>query len=240
MAVAQPTSGTVPAAAGDGVEGTRSQTLHRGLSLLELVTESSTPPSLPDLVRTSGLHRSVVYRLLRTLEDHRLVERTPDDRYVAGLGLLILGRAVAGDLRSAATAVLPGLADDLTMTAFVVVRDGDEAVTLLSVEPVASTAHVTYRPGTRHAVDRGAPGLALLAAGPEQPGERPEVTTARRSGWVTTHAEVLPGLSALAAPVPSRRGPQAAVCVVYAGTEEVDRLAVRVVAAATDLAAHLH
>src|SRR4051812_18109105 len=171
MTVVQPSAGGVPAV-GDGVEGTRSQTLHRGLSLLELVTEAPVPPSLPDLVRISGLHRSVVYRLLRTLEDHRLVERTADDRYVAGLGLLVLGRGVAGDLRSAATAILPGLADDLAMTAFVVVRDGDEAVTLMSVEPVASTAHVTYRPGTRHAVNRGAPGIALLAAGPQQPGER--------------------------------------------------------------------
>jgi DNA-binding IclR family transcriptional regulator len=222
------------------VEGTRSQTLHRGLSLLELVAESSPAPSLPDLVRASGLHRSVVYRLLRTLEDHRLVERTTDDRYVAGLGLLLLGRSVAGDLRSAATAVLPGLADDLAMTAFIVIRDGDEAVTLMSVEPVLSAAHVTYRPGTRHRVDRGAPGLALLAAGPEQPGERAEVTTARTVGWVTTHAEVLGGLSSVAAPVPSRRSPMAAVCVVYAGAEDVSRLAARVTAAALDLASRLH
>jgi DNA-binding IclR family transcriptional regulator len=240
MTVLRPAPDVVRSAATDGVEGTRSQTLHRGLSLLELVAEPATPPSLPDLVRASGLHRSVVYRLLRTLEDHRLVERTADDRYVAGLGLLVLGRGVAGDLRSAATAVLPGLADDLALTAFVAVRDGNEAVTLMSVEPVASTAHVTYRPGTRHAVDRGAPGIALLAAGPEQPGERPEVTAARNSGWAKTHAEVLPGLSAVAAPVPSRRGPAAAVCVVYAGAEDVSRLAARVVTAAHDLAARLH
>jgi DNA-binding IclR family transcriptional regulator len=228
------------AAISDGVDGTRSQTLHRGLSLLELVTEAPAPPSLPDLVRTSGLHRSVAYRLLRTLEDHRLVERTADDRYVAGLGLLVLGRGVAGDLRSAATAILPGLADDLAMTAFVVVRDGDEAVTLISVEPVGSTAHVTYRPGTRHAVERGAPGIALLAAGPEQPGERPEVSATRSSGWARSHAQVLPGLSAVAAPVPTDRGPATAVCVVYAGTDDLNRLAVRVVTAAGDLAARLH
>jgi len=240
MTPARPDPGVAASTIGDGVEGTRSQTLHRGLSLLELVAEATAPPSLPDLVRMTGLHRSVVYRLLRTLEDHRLIGRTTDDRYVAGLGLLVLGRGVAGDLRSAATAVLPGLANDLAMTAFIVVRDGDEAVTLMSIEPMSSTAHVSYRPGTRHAVDRGAPGLALLAAGPEQPGERGEVGIARSAGWATTHSEVLAGLSSVAAPVPAHRGPATAVCVVYAGAEDIDRVAVRVVAAATDLAARLH
>jgi DNA-binding IclR family transcriptional regulator len=119
-------------------------------------------------------------------------------------------------------------------------RDGDEAVTLISVEPVGSTAHVTYRPGTRHTVTRGAPGLALLAAGPQLPGERAEVTTARSTGWAASHAEVLPGLSSVAATVPSRRGPAAAVCVVYAGAEDISRLAARIATAATDIAARLH
>ena len=46
-------------------------------------------PTLPDPVRAVGGHRSVVvYRLLHTLEDHRLIGRTPEDRHVAGLGLL--------------------------------------------------------------------------------------------------------------------------------------------------------
>ena len=79
-----------PDAVGDAVEGTRSQTLHRGLALLEMIAE--TPLSLPDVVRLSGLHRSVVYRLLRTLEDHRLIERGADDPYRGGLGLVGLAR----------------------------------------------------------------------------------------------------------------------------------------------------
>ncbi|WP_322748343.1 MULTISPECIES: IclR family transcriptional regulator [unclassified Frankia] len=221
------------------VDGTRSQTLHRGLILLALVAEASAPPTLPDLAHSIGLHRSVVYRLLRTLEDHRLVERTADDRYLAGLGLLVLGRGIAGDLRTAAASVLPSLADDLTMTAFVVVRDHDEVVTLLSVEPVASNAHVTYRPGSRHRVDLGAPGLALQAAGPAQPDERTEVTVARRQGWAATHGEVLPGLSAVAAPVVTPGGAAAAVCVVFAGSPDPEPLASRVMAAASDVATRL-
>ena len=35
------------------------------------------------------------------------------------------------------------------MTAFLVVSDGHEAVTVRVVEPTYTTAHVAYRPGTR-------------------------------------------------------------------------------------------
>ena len=56
------------------------------------------------------------------------------------------------------------------MTAFLVVRAGDEAVTVASVEPQNTAAHVVYRPGTRHPVGRGAPGLALLMPEPPSSG----------------------------------------------------------------------
>ena len=46
---------------------------------------------------------------------------------------------------------------------------------MASVEPPHVAAHVAYRPGTRHRVDRGAPGLAILAGEPTRAGERPEV-----------------------------------------------------------------
>ena len=65
------------------------------------------------------------------------------------------------------------------MTAFLVVADGDEAVTIDSVEPTSLDAHVAYRPGTRHPIDRGAPGLALLARTSVVVGERAEVAVAR-------------------------------------------------------------
>jgi DNA-binding IclR family transcriptional regulator len=212
------------------VEGTRSQTLHRGLALLEMVAE--TPLSLPELVRHSGLHRSVVYRLLRTLEDHHLVERGADDVYRGGLGLVGLARTLTEDLGAGAVAELTSLADDLGMTAFVVLRDGDEALTLFTVAPSKSTAHVTYRPGSRHPVDKGAPGLALLAGAPATVGERDEVALARAQGWIGTSGEVISGLAAVASPVPGLHPRGAAVCVVFAGEADVDAVGRRVAQAA--------
>jgi DNA-binding IclR family transcriptional regulator len=224
------TDGVAGSRVGAPVEGTRSQTLHRGLALLEMITER--PLTLPEVVRLSGLHRSVVYRLLRTLEDHRLIERGVDDVYRGGLGLLGLARSLTQDLGAAAVGELTSLADDLGMTAFVVVRDGDEALTLFTVAPSTTAAHVTYRPGSRHPVVKGAPGLALLAGGPPLPDERPEVTLTRTRGWVCTHGEVISGLSAVAAPVPGLHPRGAAVCVVFAGDAELDAVGPRVARAA--------
>jgi DNA-binding IclR family transcriptional regulator len=194
-------------------DGTRSQTLHRGLVLLELLGDAPGPMSLPELTRATGWHRSIVYRLLRTLADHRLLTRTGDERYALGLGLLALTRGLATDLRSAAAPELAALADELGMTAFLVVRDGEEAVTLLSVEPTASPAHVAYRPGNRHPVTLGAPGLALLMPLPPAAADRPELVAARARGWATSTGEVLPGLSSVAAPLaaqPAQPAPPAA------------------------------
>jgi DNA-binding IclR family transcriptional regulator len=127
------------------------------------------------------------------------------------------------------------------MTAFAVVADGTEAVTLITVEPRHSAAHVAYRPGVRHPLDRGAPGLALLAGGPRRTGERTEVAAARARGWARSSGEVIPGMSSVAAPVVvAGRGVVASVAVVYAGTNaSEDVVGARVVEAARAVAAEL-
>ena len=112
-----------------------------------------------------------------------LVERDADGDYFAGPYLAVLSRGVRRSVRAAAAPVLANLAEELGMTAFLVVPDRDEAVTVDSVEPTSLDAHVAYRPGTRHPIDRGAPGIALLAGRPVVSGERPEVSRARALGW---------------------------------------------------------
>ena len=92
---------------------------------------------------------------------------TPPGRYWLGVGVAALARSVRSDLQTAALPRLGALAEELDMTAFLVVRVGGEAVTVSSAEPNDTAAHVVYRPGTRHPLDRGAPGLALLM--PEAP-----------------------------------------------------------------------
>lgn len=189
----------------------RSQTLDRGLRLLEVVAGSDYPQSTDALAAALGLHRSVVYRLVRTLEDRRLVERDAAGHFLPGIGLAVLARSVRSPLRTAAVPVLGLLADELRMTAFLAVRDGDEAVTIESVEPRGSDVHIVYRPGNRHDVARGAPGLALLAGAATVVGERAEIARCRDQGWVATAAEVLPGMSSVASPIDA----MSAIAVVF-------------------------
>jgi DNA-binding IclR family transcriptional regulator len=215
-----------------------SQTLDRGLLCLDYVAANEHPVSIDDVAASTGLHRSIVYRLLRTLELRALVERVDDGSYVPGPHLAVLSRSVRRTLRAAAAPVLVDLAEELGMTAFIVVADRDEAVTVDSVEPRGLDAHVSYRPGTRHALDKGAPGLALLAARQPRRGERAEVTTARRRGWAHSKAEVIAGLEAIAAPILD----QGAVAVLWpAGGRRVatDVLGRRLVAAAEAITARL-
>lgn len=218
-----------------------SQTLDRGLRILEVLAAADGPRSIADLTRAISVHRSIVYRMVRTLEDHRLITRRSDGLYELGLGLSALARSVNAALQAAALPELSDLANDVGMTAFMVVPDGEEAVTLLSIEPRHSRVHVAYRPGARHPTDHGAPGIAILAGRPPLPGEDPKVTAARVEGWAYSYGEVLAGMRSVAAPVVDRRGEvPASVAVVYVA-DEVDRgeLGRRVIAAAVAVAERL-
>jgi DNA-binding IclR family transcriptional regulator len=218
-----------------------SQTLDRGVRALEVLAEAGRPLSIADLSARLQVHRSIAYRIVRTLEDHRLMSRDGDGRLVPGVGLAALARSVKSSLQTAALPELSDLANDLGMTSFLVVEDEGEAVTVETVEPRHSTVHVAYRPGVRHAVDRGAPGLALLAGLAEAPGERPEVAQARVRGWATTQGEVLTGMRAVASPVLDGRGRVAgAVSVVFVDSQyTLDEIGARVGAAAKAIAREL-
>lgn len=200
----------------DEAKAPLSQTLDRGIRILEHLATVGTPRSVVDIGDALKLHRSITYRLLRTLEIHGLVERDRAGHFGLGLAVTTLARSVRNDLQAAALPRLHALADELAMTAFLVVRSGGDAVTVLSVEPQNASAHVAYRPGTRHSVERGAPGLALLMPEPASAHDRDALREARRAGFASSHGEVIPGLRSIAAPVLGKDGgAQAAVAVVF-------------------------
>ena len=64
-----------------------SQTLSRGIRILEELADARVPLAVDDLARRLGVHRSIAYRLLRTLDDHGLVMRETDGRYALGARL---------------------------------------------------------------------------------------------------------------------------------------------------------
>jgi IclR family transcriptional regulator, acetate operon repressor len=77
---------------GTDIELPRTSYLGRFLGLVQIV--SAAPDgglTLSELAAQSGVPASTASRLARLLEEHGLVQRLPDKRYVAGPGLLTLG-----------------------------------------------------------------------------------------------------------------------------------------------------
>jgi len=174
-----------------------SQTLSRGIRALEILAAAQNPLTIAELADAMGVHRSVAYRILRTLEDHSLLVRDDAGRVQPGPGLAVLARGVSRNLQTAALPELTQLANSLDMTA--------------------------QHPGTRHPINAGAPGIAIQSALTEDewkllaPGipYRPEAEAARRAGYSASHDEVIAGVSSLAAPVRVPGGRPAALAVVY-------------------------
>lgn len=223
-------------------DSTPSQTLARGLRILDLIAEAYRPLSIAEIAQGLGVHRSVAYRLVRTLEDSSLVTRDAAGSYVIGPHIATLARSVATDLQSAAQPELRKLADELEMTAFLVVLDRAECVTLVTTEPRTPVASIAQRPGSRHSVLVGAPGIAiqtLLAPGEREAhgipaSETAEVSSARTAGYASSHGEVIPGVTAIAAPVPG--AVLAAIAVLFVSTANDRAIAERVQAAARAIA----
>ncbi|MBF4562802.1 helix-turn-helix domain-containing protein [Microbacterium sp. VKM Ac-2870] len=202
--------------------GASSQTLDRGIRILELLADERHPQSIDEIAASLGLHRSVAYRLIRTLEAHGLVEREATGRLQLGARLAALAAGVAHDLQAEALPELTEAANDLGVTCFLVVLDRDECVTLVSVEPRHAVATVAQRPGTRHPVDVGAPGKAILTQmRPDHwpagihPTVAANVRDAAVRGWAESQNEVISSLHAVAVPLSLRGRSPAAIAAVY-------------------------
>ena len=185
-------SGVVSAdrSAGTDSAGSFSLTLDRGLRLLDLLArpENAAGMTVTALAAALGMSRSAAYRLLGTLESHGYVARLPDGRVRLGYAVTRLAAAVAPLVRAAATPVLRRLADEVGATAHLTLVDGDAALAVVVVEPTWTDVHVAYRPGTRHVLDRGAAGRAIVRG------------RAGELGWVSSRSELQPGAYGVAAP----------------------------------------
>lgn len=216
-------------AAPAATSGTPSQTLSRGIRILEILGDERGPLSIDEIAARLGVHRSIAYRLLRTLEDHRLVGRDAAGLVTLGPRMAALAAGVAQDLQAEALPELTAVANELGMTCFLAVLDSAECITLVSVEPRHTVASVAQRPGARHPVTVGAPGKAILAQLPEVewPAETPaplydEVARSRLAGFATSHDEVIPTVQSIAVPLALRGQRPAAIAVVHVATDRTD------------------
>lgn len=201
----------------------RSQTLSRGIRLLEILAGASRSLSIDELSAELGVHRSIAYRMLRTLEDHGLVARDRGGRVSLGAGLAALASGVARDVQQAAMPELDDVANEFGMTCLLaMLADVDEAVTLVSAAPRRAGAVVSYRPGHRHPITRGGPGKAILVGIPQSAWPagvdaalRAELELSRERGYTVSDSEVVPSLRSVAVPLHLPGQPHAAIAVIH-------------------------
>lgn len=206
-----------------------SQTLDRGLRVLKLLADTDHGLTVTELSNRLGVNRTVVYRLLATLEQHALVRRDLGGRARVGLGVLRLGRQVHPLVREAALPALRSLAEDIGATAHLTLVDGSEALAVAVVEPTWTDYHVAYRAAsvTRWTAGgrAGHPGRASGHAHRARVHADPRRTRSgrqRRCGPLVgiTGLEGSVGVVMLADAVPERVGPR----VVDAAREVADAL----------------
>lgn len=207
-----------------------SQTLDRGLRALELLAGVRGGLTVTELAARLEVNRTVAYRLVTTLEQHSLVRKDLRGRLHIGLGMLPLASAVQPVLRDVAAPVLRELAEAVGCTSHLTVADGGQALALAVVEPSWTDFHVSYRVGSRHPLDQGAAGKAvLLGRGSDE----------HAAAYVVTAGELQPGARGLAAPLLGLEGLEASVGIVTLGDLDVDEVGMRVVDAARRLSVSL-
>ncbi|RJO79198.1 IclR family transcriptional regulator [Nocardia panacis] len=202
-----------------------SKTLDSGIRILDALAAHPDGLTTTEIAAAVGVHRTGVYRLLGTLAQHGLVGQDERNRYRLGLRIVELAGAVRAELQSIARAPLAALAEKTGATAFVTVLDGMEAVNIAVAEPPGAQVHIAYRLGTRHPLEQGSSGLAILSARPAMAGERPEVELARGQGYSVSTGELQRGAWGLAAPIIAHRG-SAQASVGVAALEPLDEAAV--------------
>jgi DNA-binding IclR family transcriptional regulator len=196
--------------------GETSQTLDRGLSVLEHLASNPDGLTAVELAERLSTARAVVYRLVRTLEAHNLVTSS-GARYYLGFGLADLARQLQPRLQSVVMPLLHRLSSETDSTAILSVADGDQAIVLLTQEPAQSALHLAMRQGGRHPLVLGADGLAILAGRPESPDEPGDVTKARRKGYAVSIGALQKGAVGIAAPIQVSEWCTASIGIVHLG-----------------------
>ena len=245
----------------------RVQSVERALTLLQILAKEG-PTTLAALHQATGLSKTVVFRLLRTMEASGFVEQDAGNRrYQIGIGAFEVGQAypASGPLIQLGLPILGALVAGSPHTAYIGVRDEFEVVYLATVGG-RGPLHVHTPPGTRIPAYCTAFGKVLLAeladddvlALAEAHGLLAQtgatitdpqdllahLQQVRREGYAVNNAEAHDGIGAIGAVVrDARRLAVAAVSLAYATSlmPDADRPAwvERTVNAAAELSARL-
>ena len=180
--------------------GTTSQSLERGIAVLELLDRQRQPLGVREIGRRLDLSPTIVQRLLRTLCDAGYVMQDPaSQKYGLGYRTLSLGASLVSqdNLITAAMPPLRRLADEAELNAFLGVLTGRALIYVLSLQ---SGGPITIRvaPGSAACLHATAMGKAILAAGSDEDARTvlgPGPFEARTDRTITDRARLLQDLA---------------------------------------------
>lgn len=202
-----------------------SQTVDRALRILPLLAEG--PANLEQVAGRLGVHKSTALRLLRTLHEHGIVHRQPDQRYRLGARIFALAQQAVEnlDVREIAHPHLAELNERTGHTVHLAVHEDGEVLYIDKVEsryPVRMYSRI----GKPVAITNAAVAKLLLADLPEPerralaqrldyprytarsitdaPTFLAELAKVREQGWATDLGGHEESINCVAAPV---RGP---------------------------------
>lgn len=207
------------------LDKSRSQSLARGLAILDLFTRETPSYGVSDLARALKLNKSIVYRLVRTFVDHGLLEQDPaTSRYRIGARAFEIGQlfVTTNDLQHAALPGLRALASEHKLNAAMGVLRGRDVIYLNALQS-ESVIVLRARPGSRGPAHATAMGKVLLSAldaarlddvlerapWPRYTPQtivdagalRSELQDVRRLGHAVAIGEYIPGIIAVGAPI---------------------------------------
>lgn len=139
------------------------------VAVLELFLDGNERLSLAQLTRKSGLNKSKTFRILATLEKHRLVDRDESGMYRLGIRCLDFGRHVRDQLNllDASQPVMDWLVQETRETIFLGVIDGREAL-VVDIRESPQAVRLAFDVGHRAPLYAGGVPKVLLAFLPER------------------------------------------------------------------------
>jgi DNA-binding IclR family transcriptional regulator len=188
-----------------------SKTADLCLAVLVELREQGPMPA-PALARALSLNRTVLHRLLTTLQQRSFVIREAGT-YTLGPTLVRLAEGVQPRLRVAAAAAMSDLASGMGETVVLHTAEDTDAVVLHQVLGTSHVVRVEHQIGSRHPLTRGASGRAILAFLPPDAVERlvptgeggealrRQLEGVRQLGYAVSHDELQLGVAGIAVPV---------------------------------------
>lgn len=208
-----------------------SKTADQALVLLAYVAEHG-PLGTTELARRLQMHRTVVHRLLATLQGRGFIRRV-GGTYLPGTALLHLAQFVEPELIAASRPILGDLAQEFGETFILTALQGSHEA--IQIEQAVGSHHfmrVQLTRGFRHSLAKGASGRSILAFSDEsviaqalEQSDDPDLLSqqladVRERGYAVSRGDLSPGVHGMSVPILVDKQPVASVGVVYPAVRE--------------------